>query len=158
WATVGTVKTDVSVLDLARGVMPRHVTLVDPAVALHIDRSGRLLIRLPEEATRSREEALPDIHVEGGQVTLQQEGRPEMVVKGIRAEARPDGDRLALSGTVSDPQWGDWSLDGSATPATGAFTATLKTERADVTQDKLLSLPFVSPAVWKEVEARGITP
>ena len=65
WATFGTVKTDVSVLDLARGVMPRRITVDDASMTLRIDRSGRLLMHLPEGATRSREGALPDIHVEG---------------------------------------------------------------------------------------------
>jgi hypothetical protein len=34
----------------------------------------------------------------------------------------------------------------------------LKTDQATVTQEKLKALPFVSPQVWKQVEAAGLTP
>jgi hypothetical protein len=156
WVRVGTVKTDVSALDLLRGVMPRQITLTDPAVTLRLDRAGHLLTQLPE--TPAAEGPVPEIRIEGGRVTLRQEGRPEMVVNGIRAEVQPDGDRLTLKGEISDPEWGDWSLDGAADRAAGSLTFTLKTDRAEVTQDKLLRLPEVPPGVWKEVEAQGVTP
>ncbi len=156
WARVGKVKTDVSALDLLRGVMPKDVTLTDPVVMLRLDREGHLLTQLP--ATGKGEATLPGIHVEGGQVTVQQEGRPELVVKGVRADLRPDGARLAITGTISDSEWGDWSLDGSIDRGAGSLTTSLKTDRADVTQDKLLRLPVVPAAVWKEVEATGKTP
>ncbi len=156
WASAGSVKTDVSVLDLLRGVTPKDITLDDAAVTLRLDRDGHLLTRLPE--TKTTGAPVPGVHVAGGQVTVQQEGRPEMVIKGIRAEMRPDGDRLIVDGNVSDPYWGTWTLGGSLDRAAGALTATLKTDRADVTQEKLLRLPVVPEVVWKEVEAQGATP
>jgi uncharacterized protein involved in outer membrane biogenesis len=156
WASVGTVKTDVSVLDVLRGVAPRDITLTDPAVTLSLDRDGRLLTRLPE--TGQVEATFPTVHVTGGQVTVRQEGRPDMVVKGVSAELKPEENRLAVIGAISDPEWGDWSLGGTIDRAAGSLTATLKTDRADVTPEKVLRIPVVPAAVWKEVEARGQTP
>jgi translocation and assembly module TamB len=156
WVTVGTVKTDVSALDLLRGVMPKEITLGDPTVTLRLDSEGRLLTQLPEAG--QGETAPPVIHVEGGKVTVRQEGRPDMVVSGVRADLRPDGGQVKITGTVSDSEWGEWSLDGSMDRGAGSLTATLKTDRADVTQEKLLRIPVVPAAVWKEVEASGPTP
>jgi len=151
--TVGRVKTDVSALDLLRGVMPKEITLTDPTITLRLDSDGHFLTQLPEN--RKGEGPLPRIHVAGGQVTFQQEGRPEMVVKGINADMDPQG---ILSGTVKDDYWGEWSLlSGSFDRDTGVLNATLNTNQAEVTQDKLLRLPFVPAGVWREVEAQGIT-
>jgi uncharacterized protein involved in outer membrane biogenesis len=155
WASVGSVKTDVSALDLVRGVAPKQITLGDPAITLRLDKNGRLLTDLPQ--TGKTEGSLPEVRVEGGQVTVRQEGRPEMVVKGVSADVRRDGGLLAVTGAIADPEWGDWSLDGSIDRAAGSLTATLKADRADVTQEKLLKLPVVPPAVWREVKAQGAT-
>jgi uncharacterized protein involved in outer membrane biogenesis len=156
WASAAAVKTDVSALDLLRGVMPRQITLTDPVVTLRLDRDGRLLTQLPEGRAPGAG-AAPDITIEGGQVTVQQEGRPEMVVQGIRASVKPEVDRLTVTGDISDPEWGDWRLNASIDRADASMTATLTTDRAVVTQDKLLRLPVVPGAEWEEVEARGIT-
>jgi hypothetical protein len=155
WASAGTVTMDVSALDLLRGVAPRRLTLDGPKVTLHLDSGGRLLTHMPEAG--SAERSPPDIHIESGQVTIQQDGRPEMVVKGVRADLRPDGGRVAITGGVSDSYWGEWSLDGSADRAADSLIATLTTDRAEVTHDKLLRLPVVPPTVWREVNAEGAT-
>jgi uncharacterized protein involved in outer membrane biogenesis len=169
WATVQTVKTDVSAIDLLRGESPKQITLNEPWVTLRFGRDGNLVTQLPEQVRAktkagagvpaTQAAAVPEIHVEGGQVILRQVGRPEMLVKGISANVRPEGDRLTLSGTVKDDYWGEWSLvNSSVDPAAGTLTATLSTKHADVTQEKLLRLPIVPAAVWQEVEAQGTTP
>jgi len=159
WVNVGTVETDISALDLLRGVTPKKITLRDPSLTLHLNRSGRLLTALPEGAGLpvGQGGTWPDIRVEGGQVTIRQDGRPALVVQGVGLAVRPDGTRMAVTGAVSDSDWGEWSLDGSLDPADGSLTVRLKTDRAAVTQDKLLRLPFVPGAVWHEVEASGTT-
>jgi hypothetical protein len=159
WATFQTVTMDVSALDLLRGEMPRHMTINDPSVELRFDRDGHLLTQLPQQATGAKLASLPTIHIDGGQVIVRQVGRPEMMVKGITARAEPESGRLSLSGTVKDDYWGDWSLrDAEVDPATGVVKATLSADHAEVTQDKLLRLPIVPAAVWREVEAQGTTP
>ena len=151
----GTVTMDVSVVDLLRGVMPGEITLDHPTLTLRFDKEGGLLTRMP--ASSGKDSSLPTIHIAEGQVTLHQEGRPEMVVRGVRADTRVDGERVTLTGVVSDPDWGEWSLEGSVDVPGGSLTATLKTDRVDVTRDKLLRLPVVPPTVWNEVDAQGRT-
>ncbi len=155
WASIGTVTADVSALDLLRGVTPHDLTLTGATVNLRLDSQGHLLTRLPETTSGA---SLPTIHIKDGKVTVAQEGRPELAVGGLGADLRPDGSRIAVTGTISDAHWGNWSLDGSVDRAAGFLSVTLKTDRADVTQDKLLSLPVVPAAVWKEVKAQGPTP
>jgi hypothetical protein len=156
WAKVGSVEADVSGLNLMRGVMPKDLTLISPVVTIRLDREGRLLTHLPESVPSGK--GIPRVHIEGGQVTVVQEGRPDMVVGGIRADLRPEADEVTIAGKVADPYWGDWSLDGSVNRTAGSLTITVKTDRADVTQEKLQRLPVVSASVWKEVEAQGQTP
>ena len=158
WLTARDVATDVGIGDLLRDeAIPRSLTLVGVEVRLRFDRAGRLVTRLPRP--EHPEEALPDLRIEGGQLTLQQEGRPDMVVRGICGTLRATGDRRVLAGTVADPFWGDWTLDGSLAADGRAGSTALKTKSSiHVTQAMLNDLPFISPAVWKEVQADGNTP
>ena len=159
WANIGTVTFDVSAIDLLRGADPQHITLSDPVITLRLTRHGETLTRLPQpKSTEVTKKPLPEVRIENGQVTVQQEGRPDMVVTGIGADVHPDGDKLAIHGNISDPEWGNWSIEAAADRAAGSMTATLKTDHADVTQDKLERLPVVPAVVWQEVKAQGATP
>ena len=160
WVDIGTVETDISAIDLLRGVMPKKLTLRDPAVTLHLDRSGQLLTHLPEGAgllAAPEARTLPDVRIVGGKATVRQDGRPALVVQGVGLTLRPESNRIVLSGSVSDSDWGDWSLDGSLNQADRSLSVTLRTDRAVATQQKLLSLPCIPDAVWREVEAAGPT-
>src|SRR5262249_38797881 len=77
----------------------------------------------------------------------------------IDGQLKPDGDRFRLSGTVTDPHWGDWTLAADANRSGGEAHAALKTVHpVHVTQGMLNGLPFVARSVWKEVQAEGDTP
>ncbi len=156
WAVFESVQTDVSALDILRGKTPQLVTLTGADITLSFNAEGKLLTHLPE--TKSRGGSLPTIHIEKAKVTLRQEGRPEMVVIGIQMELHPQDGQLTLSGTISDDYWGRWSLDGKVDTATSSLTTTLKTDRADVTQEKLDRLPVIPKSVWDVVNASGPTP
>jgi uncharacterized protein involved in outer membrane biogenesis len=158
WASAQEVQTDVSALDLLRGIAPKSLILTGAAVTLHFDRGGKLLTRLPEREKAPSTGNIPNVNVAGGEVTLRQDGRQEMVVKGINGDVRNEGTTLRLDGTVKDDYWGDWSLRGTVDPAAGSVTTTLDTNRADVTQEKLERLPIVPQAVWEEVKASGPAP
>jgi uncharacterized protein involved in outer membrane biogenesis len=158
WASAQEVQADVSALDMLRGVTPRSLTLTGAAITLQFGRDGRLLTRLPERENAPGTANVPNVHVAGGEVTLRQEGRQEMVVKGINGDVRNEGATLRVDGTVKDDYWGDWSLRGSVDPAAGSLTATLDTNRAEVTPEKLARLPVMPQAVWEEVKASGPTP
>src|SRR5208282_839162 len=59
---------------------------------------------------------------------------------------------LVIAGTIADPSWGSWTLAGTIDRTTQAVSGTLKSTRQQVTQSLLQRLPFVSPAVWQEVQ------
>lgn len=154
WAVAEEVRTDVSVWAVLRGVAPRRLTLTGAAVTLRFDEQGKLLTRIPEsEGTGG---PLPVIRVERSQLTLRQEGRPDMLIRGIDAEVRPEGELVVLTGRVTDPFWGDWSLNGSQ--GQGTISLTLKADRAEVTLEKLRQIAFVPPTIWDVVQPWGETP
>src|SRR5262249_37231284 len=97
WAVIPEVQADVSALSLLGGTaMPRELTLREAAVTLRFDQQGHLLTRLPSATTAVQ--TLPAVHLERGQLTLSQEGRPDMVIYGVDAEVQDHGDHVVLEG------------------------------------------------------------
>jgi hypothetical protein len=155
WVTVGEIDTQASAFDLmSGGTIPGQLQARDTRLDLRFDPHGHLLTRLPKPKGGA---PIPPVHVEQGQVTLNQEGHPPFVVTGVTADLTGTDGGFHFEGTVSDPTWGDWTAAGDVT-SDGTFQLTLKTPHAVVTQDKLKALPFVPAKVWKEVELEGITP
>jgi hypothetical protein len=157
WAELRDVRTDVSVWELATGAStPHHLDVTGGDVTLHFDKDGHLLTRLPRKESQAT--SFPEIHIRQGRLTLAQEGRPDFVVDGIDARLQAKDGRLALTGTVADPHWGDWTANGDVDPKAGSLSGTLTTtHEIHATQEMLESLPFVSPGVWKQVQAEGDT-
>jgi hypothetical protein len=157
WATFDAVRADVGLGSLVAGhSQPRDLNVTGAAITLHFDREGHLLTRLP--ARKEKAVTLPEFHLHHSRLTIDQEGHPEFVVQGIDAEVHSRDGRLALTGTVHDPRWGPWDLDGSLDPAGGPSSGTLKTAGIHVTQKLLEDLPFVGANVWQNVQAEGDTP
>src|SRR6266851_5617603 len=74
WLSVEEIQADVSALDLLGDeAMPRLMLARAARLNLHFDRNDHLLTHLPKPHGPAG--ALPPIHVEEGQVTLNQEGR-----------------------------------------------------------------------------------
>lgn len=158
WLTVRTVDVDLSLPGLLQGRnTPNDVTLIGASLVLRFDRSNRLLTRLPQTA-HSTGGAFPLLRLHDGRLTLRQEGRADLVLTGIDAELRPDGDQLTLTGNVADPDWGDWSASGTLDITTRTAGLTLKTDHAPVTTARLRALPFVPARVWEQVQAEGDAP
>jgi translocation and assembly module TamB len=162
WAVVRDLKADVSVQDLIGGeTKPTSLTLSGPTITLRFDAEGKLLTQLPaakgEPGSLSPAD-LPAVRLEQGTVTLQQQDRPAFVISGIDAELQPRAEGLVLTGTVTDPQWGRWELDGRLEGKTNRVTLTLTSPPIRVTQEMLTRLPFVPASVWREVRAEGETP
>lgn len=157
WLTVDDTEADVSAWDLIRGeVMPHHLNVSGAKLLLRFNREGRLLTALPK--TGGEHTQLPTVRVQQSQVTIRQEGRPEMVLHGVSAELTTQENRLMLTGGVADPRWGTWSLSGSAAADRKSGSATLKTGTMHITQAMLNDLPLVPAKVWQEVQAEGDTP
>lgn len=156
WAVLADVQAEVSAWTLLRSeARPRALTLRGAAVTLRFDPQGHLLTRLPLVAAEAQ--AFPAVHLERGQLTLQQEGHPDMVITGIAAALQDEGSQLVLQGTVADPYWGTWNLHGTL-PRNGSAVLLLKTPLVHITQAMLDRLPFVAPKVWQHVQVEGATP
>src|SRR5947207_142431 len=84
--------------------------LTGAAIRLRFDKDGHLLTRLP--ARKGKAVSLPDVHLHRSRVTIDQEGRPEFAVEGIDAEVHSREGKVVLTGTVQDPRWGNWDVDG----------------------------------------------
>jgi translocation and assembly module TamB len=157
WVVIEDVQADVSVWSLLGGeAMPRNVTLVGAVLSLRFDSAGRLVTRLPK--LEGKGETLPTVRIEQGKLTLQQEGRPDLVIAGLRATGQTDGEELVLNGTAADPYWGDWDLRGTFHLRTGVSSVTLTTRRVHITQAMLDRLPFVPAKVWQQVQCEGDSP
>jgi hypothetical protein len=157
WASADEVVADVSAMGLVSGhASPRRLTLRRPVLTLRFDREGHLLTRLPRRDRGAR--PLPTVVLEDGQVTIQQEGHPDLVVNGIQATLSPDDDVLVLAGTVDDDHWGHWTLAGNLDPVTAVGSGTLRTTQIHLTEPMLRDLPFVSPNVWVQFQADGDSP
>ncbi len=157
WLEVTDVSADLSALGLLRGEsMPAHIDLHGAEVYLRFDREGHLLTKLP--SSKEHAKRYPAIRLDGGKLTLDQEGRPPMVIQNVAGELTPGDQAFQIQGTVTDPNWGDWSLQGAFDLKAGDYAVTLDTPDVDITVEKLKSLPFVPAKVWREVEAKGHTP
>jgi translocation and assembly module TamB len=154
--TVAGASTDVSALDLLEGKTPKTVTLTGAAIALHYDAAGRLLTHMPKPQTSGG--PMPRVRIENGKLTLNQDGRQPMVIQGIKAELVSAGADLKATGTIVDPFWGDWALEGNVANESGAVNLTLTTKGVAVDKAKLTGIPFIAPSVWKEVLVEGKTP
>jgi translocation and assembly module TamB len=154
--TVGHVSADVSAWDLLAGKTPKTVTLTGAAIALHFDAAGRLLTHLPKPQTGGG--PMPRVLIANGKLTLSQDGREPMVIQGIKAELVGAGADLKATGTIVDPFWGDWTLSGDLTNESGAVDLTLTAKNVAVDKVRLTGLPFIAPAVWREVLVEGKTP
>ena len=88
---------------------------------------------------------MPHVRIDNGKLTLNQDGRPPMVIQGIKADLTSDGGDLKAAGAVADPFWGDWSLDGSFKDESGAVDLTLAAKEVEVDAARLKGLPFVAP-------------
>jgi translocation and assembly module TamB len=157
WATFDDVRADVSLLSLVRGSdKVRDLDVSGAALTLRFDTEGHLRTRLP--ARKGKAVTLPDIRLHHSRVTIDQEGRPPFAMDSIEAEIHSREGKLVLTGTVQDPRWGNWDLDGSLDPAGGPSSGTLRSAGVHVTQKMLEDLPFVGASVWQQVQAEGDTP
>jgi hypothetical protein len=157
WVTAETIDADVAAVDLLGDARPKEVTLTGLRVLLRFDKDGNLLTRLPHPLA-AQGEAFPKVHVQQGQLTIDQAGRTPMIVTGFTGDVTAQGNQLTLTGTVDDPYWQRWAVTATADRDTGAVVLRLTTPRARVTQEALERLPFVHPAVWQNVQADGVTP
>jgi hypothetical protein len=162
WLTAASVDTDISLWDVVRGhAVPHRVTVGGAAVTLRFDKDGHLLTRLPTPGARDSDtsEEVPEIELRDGQLKLQQEGRPDLVVRAADVRLRPEGKRLVLTGLADEAAWGRCELRGGFDRDANKVDLILQTEQpVRVTQPMLSALPFIPASVWEEVQLDGVTP
>ena len=156
FVTVAGASANVSALDLLKGVMPTAITLTGANVDLNFNTAGRLLTHMPKPKTGDA--PMPRLHIENGQISLVQVGRQPMVIQGIKADLFSDGADFKVTGVIADPFWGEWKLDGGLATKTGLVDLTLTAKSILVDKARLTGLPFVAPAIWREVMVTGKTP
>jgi hypothetical protein len=155
WVEFKDVELNASVFDLLRGQLPTQITVHGASINLHFDADGNLLTRLP--TAKGTKGQLPRLHIDQGQLTMNQEGRDPMIVHGITLDVESSGEDIKLEGSANDSYWGDWTLNGDIDPKTYKTSIVLETPQVEATMKKLESIPLISPKVWKQVQVEGIT-
>lgn len=158
WLQIERLTADVSALSLLREKSPQAIQLEGARIALRFSSAGHLQTQLP---SHKKEPAapLPRLHIEQGELTLDQEGQRPMVLHGINADIVPDDKGgMKLIGTITDPFWGHWTATGDFDTTGGSGGVTLNTPGVAVTMEMLQSIAFVPPKVWRQVQIEGTTP
>ncbi len=160
WASADDMQADFSAVDMfGDDAMPKRVILNNANVVLLFDKDGTLLTRLPKASDSTQ--AMPKLRLENARVTIKQEGRllRPHVVTGVTADFSYATGTFSFEGTCTDPDWGAWKVSGSYDTVGDVFRLSLRTNRVEVTDDKLKLLPFIPEEVWEEVKiASGVTP
>lgn len=157
WLRLDDVVADLSVFSLLRDQSPQDIHLQGARLRLRFDSDGRLLTKLPTKK-KTAPERLPSLHIENGELTFDQEHRSPMIIRGVRADLSSSEKGMMLTGTVSDPFWGNWKANGDFNSTGSQGSIALDTESAAVTMTKLKSIPFVPMSVWQEIQVEGTTP
>jgi translocation and assembly module TamB len=157
WLSIDDVRADVSALGLLLGKSPQAIHLQGAHLTLRFDSDGNLLTKLPTKK-KAAPEQLPQIHIASGELTLDQQHRTPMMIRGVKAEIVSGDKGMTLTGTVSEPLWGDWKAKGDFNSTGAKGSLTLAAESIAMTMPKLKALPFVPPSVWQEIEVEGTTP
>lgn len=148
---------DISLFGLALGrIAPTSVKLSGVTLTLHVSADGKVLTTLPKTPEGGGEGGgLPAITLTNAKLTIHQEGRPEFALQNLNATVEPGADAVTITGTIDDPLWSKWALAGTIAREGGTGSVELATGDGPLTMDRLESIPFVPPAVWKRVRANG---
>ena len=153
---VESASADVSFADLVTGqTHPKELHLSGVNLALRMDARGKILTTLPTPSGGGGDAKLPVVTVENGKIALAQEGRPEFVLGGLTLRAEPAGDKLVVTGSVDDPEWGKWKVTGEVTTATKAGWIELAAGDAPLKLDLLRSIPGIPHSVWDNAQPAG---
>ena len=159
WATAKAIETDLSLGGLLSGrAMPGKITLRDPEIHFRLAEDGKPLTKPPLKGGGGGGGGggkLPDIVVEGAKLTIEQAGRPAMVVSNVAGKLTSAAREERLHADADDPTWGKWSVLGLFDPT--FKTGTIRLASTDVRADaeKVASLPFVPKEVWANIVPTG---
>ncbi len=156
WAAADRVGTDLSLQGLLRGqFLPRRITIDGARLTLRLDRAGKLLTPISAHSSGGSG-ALPTLVMRNAEVTIRQEGRPELTLKRIQVRLASYQGKVQLAARSDDPDWGP-------VEALGEFANSFRTGRVEVNSKrgitvdpaKVERIPFVPPEVWTNVLPDG---
>lgn len=147
---VSQTRADLSVLDWLVGRQePAQVDLHQARIQLQFNRQGSLLNKMPKPGGKGK---LPRCFFHDSSIRIDQEGNSTpLELVGLDAELQQQEADILLTGTIRDPNHGDWKVSGWIKPEIRAARLQLKTEGTQVDRHQLESLPFVSSNVWRQV-------
>jgi len=160
WFSAGRISTNVSLGGLIRGrFMPTRIEVDRPKIVFHLDAKGQPTTKVPVAQGKGGKPApatLPEVDVKGGEITLEQEGRQPMTLKGVDARLRPvdGGERVEL--TTDDPTWGQVKVAGHFDPSFQTGELEIDSSPGFVAEpDKIRRIPFIPAEVWANLEPHG---
>lgn len=159
---IGSLDTDITLGGLLGGnATPTFVNAKDVDFLFRIDENGTILSPLPKDKPATPPDpaktAIPEIRVNSGKVRIRQTGKEEFAVSGLTAHLRRDGDGYVLDGDIDDPQWGKWKVSGRLTADFTDGQVALTSERAELNDERLRTIPYVPREVWEHIGASGQT-
>ncbi len=157
WLSARRVETDLTLAGMLRGrFAPGRIVLEAPKLALRFDRKGDLLTKGPFAGGGGSAADLPDVEIRDAEVTIEQEGRPPLIVRGVSGglDRSADGEDLALAS--DDPTLGRWTIQGRFGAGFATGTVRLASPPGFVTTPEInATIPFVPPEVWENVGPSG---
>jgi hypothetical protein len=151
---VHSASADVSAADLMTGrVSPSALSVRGMALTLRVNEKGEVLTPLP--AVPGTGVTFPAVAIGDGHAYIRQEGRPDFSVHGVNLKLESVGSVVALSGTVNDPRWGEWSLRGELLRETRTGWVELTSASAPLDPELLASVPFAPPRLFDDVKLAG---
>lgn len=151
---VPSASTDVSAADFVTGrVAPSSLHFKDAALTLRVAADGQVQTPLP--ALPGGNGPFPAVAIENARLSVQQDGRPEFAVGGMNMKLVAVGDRIDVSGTVSDASWGEWTIRGEFQRDTRAGWVELTCASAPLDRERLASVPLLPPGAFDDVSALG---
>jgi hypothetical protein len=154
WLSVDQGTADISALGLLFGRSPDDVNLDRAQIKLQFAKDGSLLTRLPSPGQVG---TMPRLHLTDALLTLDQEGRSPLTLRGIKGDVVGTEDGIKLTGAIHEPDWGEWDLEINYRSSDTQVSIKLTGADIELTRGRLESLPFVSRRVWKQVQADGTT-
>lgn len=154
---VDSASADLSVFDLLRGRLdPHHVDIRGLTLNLRLDAKGKLLTTLPNLPETGAGMAIPIVNLAGAKLVVRQEGRPDFVVENATVALVPkSSDELGLNGSIDDPGWSKWTVQAEYNRTTEAGWLKMTASDGPLNMDRLESIPYVPPSLWKHLRVEG---
>ncbi len=147
------VRVDVSLASAIAGKrLPDRLELQGVHLHLRFDHTGKLLTALPVLPRSGR---LPHLRLQGLTLTLDQEGRPPLILEQGDVTLSPDRPENLL-GELNDPRLGKFALTGRF--GQGKLHLNIQHAGLALTPEQFRQLPFLPKNLTRRLDAAGTIP